>query len=80
MAKKQKYTIEMFFNGDKFVTETTDVNAGILELKPEMLHTELFINIGKDGHMLERRFDWVQGKKLFNDNEFREMFMTNILF
>ncbi len=78
--KPKDYKIEMFFNGAFFNAETDNVEEAIRALKPETLYTEIFITITKGEYVLDRRLTLTQGKRLFLNDEFMEVFISNILF
>ena len=76
---KKLYTLEMIFNGLKKSVETNDIKKAILKLKPEILYTEIYIKIKKGDYTFERRLNLKQGKNLFINEDFLNVFVTNLL-
>lgn len=74
----KKYKLEMFFNDAKFTKQTDDIDSSILSLQPKELFTEMYIALTKDGLTIEKRLDLNQGRKLFQDDEFRMIFINNL--
>ena len=72
------YTLEMFFNGETFSVLTDDIKKSILELKPEILYTEIYIKIMKGEYIFERKLDLKQGKNLFINEDFLNVFVVNL--
>ncbi len=70
----------MLFNGDTFKKKTDDIAKTILDLKPEQLHTEVYITVksGKE-YAQERRLNLIQGKKLFINEDFMDVFISNLM-
>jgi hypothetical protein len=85
VAKKEtipesfKYVIEFVFNGFTFNVNTNDINDAIMYFKPEILYTDIYITV-KDGEFtMERHLNLKQGKNLFINNDFREIFINNLM-
>lgn len=74
-----KYTITANFNGKTFNTETDDVSKAIDELKPEQLLTEMYITVRGNELVSDRRLNLIQGRKLFANPEYKEIFINNLL-
>lgn len=74
----KKYKLEMFFNDAKFTKQTDDIDSSILSLKPDELLTEMYVALTKDKLTVEKRLDLNQGRKLFQDDEFRMIFINNL--
>lgn len=79
MAKK-KYTITFNFNGQKIKKLTDDINASIIAVTPDEVFTESFISVKKDEHVMDRSLNLIQTRKLFQDEDFRGIFINNLLF
>lgn len=79
-TKPKKYKLEMFFNGQRFDTETDNIREAILSFKPDSLYTEVFISIIRGEHIMDRKLNLRQGKNLFINNDFMEVFISNLLF
>lgn len=75
------YTLKMLFNGESFTKRTNNIEEAILDLKPELLHTELYFVLDKKGseEPIERKLNLVQGRKLFINEDFRAVFLNNLL-
>lgn len=73
------YSITLQFNEGEFSTKAKDIEEGILSLKPTFLHTEMYVTVKKGKKMAERKLNLIQGRRLFNDPDFREVFMNNLL-
>ena len=69
------------FNGETFTKSVTDktLKKVILSLKPDWLHTDMFITLKKDLDIRERHLNLKQGKQLFNDNDFLDVFILNLM-
>lgn len=74
-----KYKVTAVFNGQTFKKNTDDVSATIDELKPDQLHTQMFLTVSGKNILAERILSLVQGKKLFANPEFKEIFINNLL-
>lgn len=80
-ARKQtpKYSLKMLFNGEEFNTKTSNLDEAILALKPEVLHTEVYLTAQKGEEVSERRLNLHQAKRLFVDDITRQVFVQNLL-
>ena len=72
------YHLKMTFNGETFEVDTDNIGEAILALKPEVLFTEIYLTISLDDFVRERRQTLDQGKKLFNNDEYLEVFLINL--
>lgn len=77
--KTKIHTIKLIFNGLTFTKRSNDIAKAILSVKPEVLYTEVYVVIGPKGNTIERRLNLVQGRKLFNNDDFLEIFINNLL-
>lgn len=75
----KSYSIQMIFNGKTFKKRTTDLAKAILSFKPDVVNTEGYITITKGEYVFERRLNLLQLKKLFNNEDILNAFITNIL-
>lgn len=77
----QKYTITLLLNGETKQKRSEDIKDAILSLKPEVLYTEMYVTVNKVGskNKTERRLSLIQGKKLFNNEDFLDVFISNLL-
>lgn len=80
MSKLDIYSITMIFNGKKFNKRNKSVNDAIMQVKPDVLLTEFYITVkkGKDNKR-EIRLSLRDGKKLFNNDLYREIFINNLM-
>jgi hypothetical protein len=78
-AKPKKYSLKMTFNGEEFNTKTNDLDDAILSLKPELLHTEVYVTATKGKEESERRLSLTQAKRVFRDDLVRQVFIHNLL-
>lgn len=67
------------FNGETFTKKPKDVKTAILSLKPEQLHTEMYVTLQDKEDVRERKLNLVQGRKLFNNEDFLDVFVMNLL-
>ena len=74
------YKVEMVFNGSTFKKTTDDVAKTIVELKPDVLHTEVYVSVSKGKDTMERKLNLVQGKRLFLSEDFLSVFISNLMF
>ncbi len=78
------YNLTLNFNGETF-TKTlkskspTTIKKEILSLKPLVLLTEMYLTLQSGEDVRERKLNLLQGKKLFNDNDFLTVFTLNLL-
>ncbi len=72
------YHLKMTFNGETFEVDTANIGEAILALKPEVLFTEIYLTISLGDFVRERRQTLDQGKKLFNNDEYLEVFLINL--
>lgn len=68
-------------NGETIKKRTDNIKDAILSLKPEVLYTEMYAIIQKVGskEKTERRLSLTQGKQLFNNEDFLNAFINNLL-
>lgn len=79
ITKPKLYTLEMVFNGERFKKNTNNLDEAIVSMKPETLYTEVYVTASKGKELSERRLNLVQGKRLFLIEDFREIFINNLL-
>lgn len=80
-SRAKKYKLTMYFNGLVFNKQTDDIQKSILELKPEILYTEVYVSVrdNKTKEVTDRRLNLIQGKKLFRDETIMEIFINNLM-
>lgn len=74
------YNLTVHLNGLVFKKRTNDLDKTIVDLKPEQLHTEVYITVKKGKDVMDRRLNLQQGRNLFNNEDFRQVFISNLLF
>ena len=76
-----KYNLTLQFNGEVFKKRTENISEAILSLKPESLVTEIYLTVIPVGskEKTERRLNLLQGKRLFNNEDFLAVFIHNLL-
>lgn len=86
MANKNKtkstpkaYSLVFKFNGFTKKKFTDNLDEAIQAVKPPLLLTEMYVTAKKGDAVSERKLNLVQGRKLFNDSVFREVFINNLL-
>lgn len=86
MPKKQSvkaadgYDLIVSMNGEVFSVSTSDLKKELHKFTPEQVHTEVYINVKKGQADFIRRFSIQDAKKLFRDDDRKDVFITNILF
>lgn len=77
-ANKKKYRLDFYFNGDRFKKRTNDIDKTLLEVAPDQLYTEMYITAHFDDMKAERKLNLIEGRKLFRDDMFRQIFIQNL--
>lgn len=77
---EQKYKVTLQFNGEEFDIKTNDLISAITSIKPEILYTELYITISDGQSEFQKRFNLIQGKRLFASDEMMDVFISTMLF
>lgn len=79
-ATKPSYVLEVILNGENVKSKrTTDINKAILDFAPEFLHTEMYLTLKKGKLKTERKLTLIEGRKLFANEEYREIFINNLV-
>ena len=73
------YKIQMLFNGLTVKKSTDDLDKAFTELAPEILYTEVYVIVKKGNEVSERKLNLKQGRNLFINDSFREVFINNLL-
>jgi hypothetical protein len=76
--KPYKLTIQV--NGLVFSKRPKDLfllKKAIQAIKPEIVYTEMFIDIIKGDYSFNRRFNLVQTKKIFNNEDMLDILILN---
>lgn len=76
-----KYNLTLLLNGETHKKRTDNIKDAILSLKPEVLYTEMYVIVQKVGSKdkIERRLSLIEGKKLFINEDFLDVFIINLL-
>ena len=77
MATKT-YSLWVKFNGIEKRKRTDDLNETLKSLKPDWLHTEMYVKVKKGDTTSERHLNLVQAKRMFSDDMTREIFINNL--
>lgn len=77
MATKT-YSLWVKFNGIEKRKRTDDLNETMKALKPDWLHTEMYVKVKKGDTTSERHLNLVQAKRMFSDDMSREIFINNL--
>ena len=77
-ANKKKYNLEFYFNGNRFLKQTDDIEKTLLKIAPEQLYTEMYITASFEDMKTERKLNLIEGRKLFRDDTFRQIFIQNL--
>lgn len=82
-TRTKKYKVTFFLNGQTFEKRTNDVEQAIMDIKPDVLLTEMYVQVKRIGmpnaDTVERRLNLIRGKQLFNNDDFRKVFIINLL-
>lgn len=73
------YQVEIKMNGEVFKKKGADLDKTIMNLKPEQVLTQSFVTITYKKRTFERMLNLHQGRKLFNDETYREIFINNLI-
>ncbi len=77
MATKT-YSLWVKFNGIEKRKRTDDLNETLKSLKPDWLHTEMYVKVKKGDTTSERHLNLIQAKRMFSDDMSREIFINNL--
>lgn len=75
------YNLTLQFNGETFNKrpKKETLKKTILSLKPSVLYTEMYVTLKDKQDVRERKLNLVQGKNLFNNEDFLDVFIINLL-
>lgn len=75
------YNLTLQFNGETFTKrpKKETLKRAILSLKPDVLYTEMYVTLKDKEYVRERKLTLVQGKKLFSNEDFLDVFIINLL-
>lgn len=78
-ANKPTYSLTVTMNGETHKKRTTDLDATIQSLKPDWLHTEVYLTVKKGKQVAERRLSLINAKRVFQNDINRQVFINNLL-
>jgi hypothetical protein len=67
------------FNGETHNKRTNDIGAALDAVRPPLLLTEMYVTVKKGKHVIERKLNLIDGRKLFSDSLSREIFINNLM-
>jgi len=74
------YYLTLNFNGETYNKRPKDVKAAIISVKPQLLFTDVYVTLKNNKNdVRERKLNLHQGRKLFQDENFLEVFVMNLL-
>lgn len=77
--KMKRYSIKFTFNGKTLSKRSVDIGQTIQEIKPEVLHTEMYVSVKDGDNKVERRLNLQQARRVFQDDIMRQIFVSNLL-
>ena len=66
------------FNGETFKKRPKDLREAILSVKPDVLHTEMYVTLKRGEDVREKRLNLREGRRLFNNSDFMDVFLMNL--
>lgn len=75
------YNLTLQFNGETFKKKSKreTLKRTILSFRPDVLYTEMYVTLKDKQDVRERKLTLVQGKNLFNNEDFLDVFIINLL-
>jgi len=73
----QLYFLDFYVNGKRFKKRTSDLQKTFASLETPI--TEMFVTVKKGDRTSERKLTLVQARKLINDEDYRGIFINNLL-
>ncbi len=70
------------FNGEKYEKRPKtedDVKKAILSVKPETMLTEMYVSFQRGKDIRERRLTLHEARQLFNNEQYLEVFVLNLI-
>lgn len=71
--------LTLSFNGETYTKIPKDVKEAILSVKPQFLFTDVYVTFKNKNDVRERKLNLHEGRKLFQDDNFLEVFVMNLL-
>lgn len=75
----KQFSVSVQLNGVTIKKRTSDLDVTIKELKPDWLHTDVFITVKNGKQVVERHLNMVQAKRVFLLDFNRDMFIRNLM-
>jgi len=75
----KKYRIDFKLNGITIRKFSDDVNEAIVKVRPDIVHTDMFITIKQGKTITERHLMLQKTRDIFRDEFHREVFVNNLL-
>ena len=66
------------FNGETFKKRPKDLRKAILSVKPDVLHTEMYVTLKRGNDVRERKLGLREGKRLFTSVDYLDVFLMNL--
>lgn len=66
------------FNGETFKKRPKDLREAILSVKPDVLHTEIYVTLKRGNDVRERKLGLREGKRLFTSVDYLDVFLMNL--
>lgn len=67
------------FNGETYTKRPKDLKESIMAVKPPLLFTDVYVTLKNNKNDIrERKLSLHQGRKLFQDDNFLEVFVMNL--
>lgn len=73
------YRVELTVNGERLTAAGKDLEAALLKLEPEFVHTEMFVRVLAGKKAAERILHLHDARKLFKNEAFRSIILDNLL-
>jgi hypothetical protein len=73
------YNLTLNFNGETYTKQPKDVKSAIMSVKPQFLFTDVYVTLKDKQDVRERKLNLHQGRKLFQDENFLDVFVMNLL-
>lgn len=73
------YYLTLNFNGETYTKRPKDVKSAIISVKPQFLFTDVYVTLKNKSDVRERKLNLHQGRKLFQDENFLDVFVMNLL-
>jgi hypothetical protein len=75
----EKYSLTFKINGETKKKRTDDISKALDDVRPPLVLTEMYVTVKKGKHLIERKLNLIQARKLFADSTAREIFINNLM-